>query len=84
MSESPTWTDVEHDKTDITVVLSVAEALALKAVLPHLLDLLDEGSARNPTDRDRRRQAQEAISTLGARLQESLRPFDVPETAAAP
>jgi len=84
MRESPTWTDVEHDKTDITVVLSVAEALALKAVLPDLLHHLDEGSARNPTDRDRRRQAHEALTMLAARLQESLRPFDVPAAAVAP
>jgi len=84
MSEPPTWNDVQHDTTDIAVVLSVAEALALKAVLPDLLHHLDEGGARTPIDRDRRRQAQEAISTLGARLEESLRPFDVPETAGAP
>ncbi len=84
MSQPPTWNDVEHDTTDIAVVLSVAEALAVKAVLPDLLHQLDEGSARTPTDRDRRRQAHEAISTLAARLQDSLRPFDVPEAAAAP
>jgi len=84
MSESPTWNDVEHDTTDVAVVLSVAEALALKAVLPDLLHHLDEGSARNPTDRDRRRQAHEALATLGARLQESLRPFDAPQAAVAP
>jgi len=79
MREPPTWTDVEHDTTDIAVLMSVAEALALKAVLPELLHHLDEGSARNPTDHDRRRQAHEALTALGSRLQERLRPFDVPE-----
>jgi hypothetical protein len=80
MSEPPTWTDVEHEQTDIVVVLSVSEALALKGALPRLLQVLDNGHARTPDDRERQRQAHAAISMLVGRLRDGLRPFDVPPT----
>jgi hypothetical protein len=82
MNDLRTWTDVEHDQTDIAVVLSVSEALELKGALAGLLHLLDEGHARNPEDRERQRQAQTAISTLLERLHTGLRAFDVPPSPA--
>ena len=81
MSKLPTWNDMEHAQTDITVVLTVADALALKEVLPRLLQLLDNSSARNPEKRESQRQAEAAIRALRARLHEGLRPFDVPSTS---
>jgi hypothetical protein len=72
---------MEHAQTDVAVVLTVADALALKEALPQLLQLLDNSGARNPEDRESQRQAEAAIRTLRARLHESLRPFDVPGTS---
>jgi hypothetical protein len=74
----PTWTDVEHQQTDITVVLPVSEALLLKDVLPWLVQGLDDRSARNPEERGRRRELHAVIDSLVHRLREGLRPFDVP------
>jgi hypothetical protein len=78
MSELRTWTDVQHEQTDIEVVLSVSQALALNAALPRLLQVLDEPSARSPEDREWQRQVHTAISALLERVSEGLRPFDVP------
>jgi hypothetical protein len=80
MSKLPTWTDVQHEQTDIELVLPVSHALALSAALPRLLQVLDEAGARTPEDRARQRQGRAAISALVERLAESLRPFDLPHT----
>jgi hypothetical protein len=82
MSEALTWTDTEHEQTDIELVLSVSHALALRAALPRLLQARDEANARTPEDRERQRQAHTAISALLERLTDSLRPFDLPRVRA--
>jgi hypothetical protein len=84
MSDYPTWSDVEHKQTDITVVLPVADALRLKAVLPQLLSLLDQVPARQPAERDQRRQTQAALEGLLGCLTEGLHAFDVPESCRQP
>jgi len=84
MSEPSTWTDIEHQQTDITVVLPVSEALCLKAALPQIVRLLDDAGARNAEERDRRREVHAALEALAARLRDGLRPFDVPETHTEP
>jgi hypothetical protein len=78
LSMPPTWTDVEHQHTDITLVIPVSEALLLKNVLPQIVQAFDERSARNPEDRGRRREVHAVIDSLAYRLREGLRPFDVP------
>ena len=82
MSKLPTWTDVQHEQTDLEVALPVSQALALSAALPRLLQVLDEASARTPEERARQRQGRAALSALAERLAESLRPFDLPRTRA--
>jgi hypothetical protein len=82
MSKPPTWTDVEHEQTDIAVALPVSHALVLSAELPRLLQVLDQASARSPEEREQQRQVHAAISALLERLAESLRPFDLPHMRA--
>ena len=84
MNIPPTWIDVEHQQTDITVVLPVSEALLLKDVLPRLAQALDDRTARNPVERSRRREVNEVIDSLVHRLREGLRPFDVPVDQKVP
>ncbi len=79
MGESATWSDKEHEHSDLTVELPVSEGLLLKSVLPRLLKALDEQHARGPEDREYHRAARAAVESFLARLHESLRPFDVPE-----
>jgi hypothetical protein len=76
------WNDVEHEQTDVQIQVTVSVALALKALLPGLLQLVDEASARGPEDRERRRQTRVALEALMAGLRESIRHFDVPEGCA--
>jgi hypothetical protein len=78
MSKPPTWTDVEHEQTDIELVLPVSHALMLSAALPRLLQVLDEAGARTPEERERQRQVRAAIGALLERLTEGLRRFDLP------
>ena len=78
-----TWSDVQHQQSDIVLALPVSEALALKSILQRLLQETDALGARNPESRDLKR---EAAATLGAfigRLAEGLRPYDVPQETAS-
>jgi hypothetical protein len=84
MSDYPTWSNVEHYHTDITVVLPVADALRLKAALPQLLSQLDQIPARQSAERDQRRQTRAALEGLLGRLTEGLQAFDVPEACRQP
>lgn len=78
MSLPPTWSTVEHQETDLTLVLPVSDALLLRDMLPQLVQTLDDRSARNPEDRGRHRDARAVVDSLALRLREALRPFDTP------
>lgn len=79
----PRWGDIEHEQTDIQVVLSVADALRLRDELPALARLLANAEARSPQGREHRREAGAAVERLVTQLHEQLRPFGLPESAEA-
>jgi hypothetical protein len=78
MNRPPTWNDVEREHIELQFVLPMGAARCLRSALPRLLQTLDELGARNPEDRQYRREAYAALEALGAALETSLRPLDAP------
>ena len=81
MSDSPTWNDVEREQTGVQLFLPLSAARSLRTALPRMLELVDGGGARNPEDRQRRRDTHDALSALAGALDQSLRPLDPLEAA---
>jgi hypothetical protein len=81
MSQSPTWNDVEREESGVQVVLPLSAARSLRTALPRLLELVDNGGARSPKDRQRRRDTHVALGVLADALDQSLRPLDPLEAA---
>ena len=77
----PGWGDIEHQQTDIQLVVSVSDALRLRSELPELARLLRADTARSPASREHRREAYAAVDRLVAQLFEQLRPFGSPQLA---
>ena len=77
----PNWGDIEHEQTDLHLVVSVSDALRLRSELPALAEKLASEDARSPQDREHRREAAGAVERLVAQLQQQLRPFGSPESA---
>jgi hypothetical protein len=71
----PVWGDIEHQETDVHLVLSVSDALRLRSELPALARLLDDADARSPARREHRREAFAAVDRLLEQLNYQLRPF---------
>ena len=76
MSESPTWNDLEREESGVHLVLPLSAARSLRSALPRLLELVDNGGARHPEDRQRRRDTHVALGALAGALDLSLRPLD--------
>jgi hypothetical protein len=79
----PRWGDIEHNQTDIQLVMSVSDALRLRSELPALVRQLATHEARSPEGREHRREASAAVDRLVAQLREQLRPFGSPQPAEA-
>jgi uncharacterized small protein (DUF1192 family) len=76
----PGWGDIEHQQTDIELAMPVSDALRLQQELPVLVNLLADGQARTPAEREHKREARGAVERLLSQLDERLRPFGVPQT----
>lgn len=83
MSLPPTWSDKQHEERDLAIRLPVSVALQLQRSLPLLLRAMEERGPRNPEDRDQYRAASATLEILLEQLAVSLRPYDVPRTAAS-
>jgi hypothetical protein len=81
MDNYPSWGDIEHQETDLELTVPVSDALRLQTELPGLLDLLADGQARTPDERERKREARAAVERLLEQLRDRLRPYGVPEQA---
>ena len=79
MDSYPGWGDVEHQQTDLELVVPVWDALRLRAELPLLVRLLADGQARTPEEREHKREARAAVERLLKQLNERLRPYGVPQ-----
>ena len=77
MTRPSTGSEALHQQPGLTLVLSVSEALLLKSVLPRLVQGLDGTSARNPQERESRRELQ-VVALLVQRLNDSLPPCHGP------
>ena len=76
----PVWGDIEHQQTDLELVVSVSDALRLRDELPALVRLVADGEPRTPAEREHRREAGAALERLIEQLRERLRPFGTPES----
>jgi hypothetical protein len=76
VTQVPTWNDVEREEAGVQVFLPLSAARSLRAALPRLLELVEDGGARTPADRQRRRDTHAALGALVGALDASLRPLD--------
>jgi hypothetical protein len=76
MSQSPTWNDVEREESGVQLVLPLSAARSLRTALPRLLEQIDGAGARNPEDRERRRDLHLALEALAGALDQQLQPLD--------
>jgi hypothetical protein len=83
VSQSPTWNDVEREESGVLVVLPLSAARSLRTALPRLLELVENGGARSPADRQHRRDTHLALKALAGALDQSLRPLDPLDRPAA-
>ncbi len=79
MSNATTWSDVEHQQSDITLVLPVSEALHLQALLAGLAADLESTRPRTVEERDTKRTSEVLARAVLERLRLALQPYDVPE-----
>jgi hypothetical protein len=79
----PRWGDIEHQQTDLELVVTVADALRLRDELPALTRFLADGEPRTPGEREHRREAGAALERLIEQLRDRLRPFGSPNTTTS-
>ncbi len=79
----PNWGDIEHQASDLELTVSVADALELRAALPGLIKLLEDGQPRTAGEREHKREARAAVERLLEGLNQRLRPYGVPQPGKA-